>query len=424
MNYLVILDDGHGIDTSGKRTPIFNDGTYMIENDFNSEVVQLIYNKLKPKADIDVTFTAEENYDVPLNKRVERANQAWLDHQAHFGKENSKCILISVHANAYGSGTTFNTISGVETYCCTTPSEEEVLASAIHKNMIKGTTQVNRGVQKMNFAILKGNMTSCLVECAFMTNINEAMLLKQESFRQECAEEITAGIIEYFGINEIKQVINKPIYSLTPNGTYQICGDVKDFNAKIVNQNNRSIEEPFCVNGTFFWHDVNGDTYPTSVLYKDGKTYKGQANHLPYPQSVFIIYKDNTVGMKRIKNIEELDLNEIRLVIGGVGLRNVYDSTFKYDLSGEGFIGANADVARKTNKTVIGYNKNENKIYLMCRNIIHSSTSYDLLDLVKDCEYDLAISVDGGGSTFMNNESEMVLKGDGRKIHNIIGFIL
>ena len=45
-------------------------------------------------------------------------------------------------------------------------------------------------------------MTSCLVECAFMTNIDEANLLKQEDFRQECADEITEGILEYFGINQ------------------------------------------------------------------------------------------------------------------------------------------------------------------------------------------------------------------------------
>ena len=45
----------------------------------------------------------------------------------------------------------------------------------------------------------------------------------------------------------------------------------------------------------------------------------------------------------------------------------------------------------------------------MCRNIAHEAIGYDLLNLVSDCEYDIAISVDGGGSTFMNN-TETVLK--------------
>ena len=51
-------------------------------------------------------------------------------------------------------------------------------------------------------------MTSCLVECAFMTNLEEANLLKQEEFRQECADEIVAGILEYFGINQEEKKVN------------------------------------------------------------------------------------------------------------------------------------------------------------------------------------------------------------------------
>ena len=178
MNYLVILDDGHGEFplTPGKRTPIFSpDGTFMHENDFNSEVVALIYKKLKRIPSVDVSFTAEENYDVPLNTRIIRANRAWQDHQNYFGKENSKCILISVHANAYGDGKTFNSAKGVSTFCCSSPPAERKLAETIHKHLKGGTTQIDRGVQEICFDILKrGNMTSCLVECAFMTLIRRS----------------------------------------------------------------------------------------------------------------------------------------------------------------------------------------------------------------------------------------------------------
>lgn len=215
-------------------------------------------------------------------------------------------------------------------------------------------------------------------------------------------------------------------YSKTANGTYQLKGDVSDFGVKIVNKKNTSIEEQYCTNGTFFWNaNLSGtEKYSTSILYANGKVYQEAANHLPYPQSVFVIYNDNSVEMKRIKNLSELDLKKVKIAIGGVGLRNTLDSSFKYDPAAEGFSGAYADVLRMTNKTVIGYNKNENKLYLMARTAIYHSVAsrYDLLDLVRDCDYDIALSVDGGGSTFMNNADAMVLKGDGRIIHNIIGF--
>lgn len=203
MRYLVILDDGHGNNTKGKRTPFFENNEIMIENDFNKEVVKLIFERLEKIENVDVAFTSPEKYDVPLSVRIRRANVAWKDHQNYFGITSSKCILISVHANAYGTGESFNSAKGVETYCCSSPPEEKILANTVHKHLRRGTTQVDRGVKETCFAILKGNMTSTLVECAFMTNMDEARLLMEEKFRNECADEITAGILEYFGIIDI-----------------------------------------------------------------------------------------------------------------------------------------------------------------------------------------------------------------------------
>jgi hypothetical protein len=138
--------------------------------------------------------------------------------------------------------------------------------------------------------------------------------------------------------------------------------------------------------------------------------------------------------MKKIKFAEELDYKNIKAAIGGVGLKDDTNPDFRYDPSSEGFKKGYSlqtgeyvdytDVLRKTNKTVIGYNKSEDKIYMMVRNnIAHKSIlGYDLLKLVNDCGYEIAISVDGGGSTFMRNGEGTVLEGDGRKINNIIGF--
>lgn len=232
-----------------------------------------------------------------------------------------------------------------------------------------------------------------------------------------------------------------PIYSVTTNRTYQIKGDVKDFGVKIVNQRNRTIEEENCVNGTFFWYAdaARTQTYPTSILVMDEKILRNEANHYPEfhtPQSVFIVYNDNRVEMKKVSFASQLDCKNIRVAIGGVGLRDITNPNFMYDPWGEGFRKGRrlqdgltvdySDVLRKTNKTVVGYNKKENSIYLMCRpNIYHQhATQYDLIKLVKDCGYDIAISLDGGGSTFMNNSKDMVLYGDNRRVHNIVGFNL
>jgi N-acetylmuramoyl-L-alanine amidase len=440
MNYLVILDDGHGDKTLGKRTPIFPDGTFMHENDFNDAVVALMYKKLKRIPNVDVAFTAEENYDVPLNTRIARANQAWKDHQNYFGKENSKCILISVHANAYGDGKSFNNAKGVSTFCCSSPPAERKLAETIHKHLKGGTTQVDRGVQEVCFDILRGNMTSCLVECAFMTNLDEANLLKQEDFRQECADEITEGILEYFGINqEEKQEVDdmKTEFKRYGNGMTELKKHPSKLTNEIVNKRIWDIVEfTDCINGTFFYPDGKGSLYSTSILYVEGKTYQDTANHywnFGTPQSVFIVYKDNTVDLKRIKFLSELDLSKVRLAIGGVGLRNTQDPNFYYSPVSEGFkAGYNlkgewkdfTDVLRKTNKSVLGYNKRLNKCYLLTvPNVSHGELIKIISDNSTGEAYDIAISVDGGGSSFQDFNWEYVFQGENtRRIHNVLRF--
>ena len=453
MDYLIILDAGHGYGIAGKRTPLFPDGTYMPEWEFNLAVVEKIFKKLKPYTQIDVFLTNTEKYDVTLGNRCNRANNAWQAYQDKFGKNNVKSVLVSVHANTVTGTCNNGGANGTATFYYYTNMTDKAFAEVVQKNLVAKTKlQPHRGgVVGDNFQIIRDvKMSACLCECAFMDNLEEAKLLKTDEFREACAEGIVNGILEYFGIGKInpikKEVIEIPvkekvIYTVTPNKTHQLCGNVKDFGSKIVNKSNRSIEEPNVTNGSFFWYldTKKTQTYSTSIFIQNGKIIQGTANHyydFGCPQNVFIIYNDNRIEMKKVFFANQLDYQNIKFAMGGIGLRDTTNPNFKYDPASEGFKwGYNkqtkqyvsyADVLRKTNKIVLGYNIAEDKLYLMVRpNIFHSSAvGYDLLDLVKDCKYDIAISYDGGGSVFLNNETDMVFYGDGRKIYSIIGWNL
>lgn len=52
-----------------------------------------------------------------------------------------------------------------------------------------------------NFQVLRETkMPSILVECGFMTNREEAGLLKSDSYRRQCAAAIVAGTAEVYGL--------------------------------------------------------------------------------------------------------------------------------------------------------------------------------------------------------------------------------
>lgn len=106
---LWILDNGHGVDTPGKRSPMLMDGRQFREYLFNREVVNMMIPMLK---DLDLRahrLVPEEN-DVPLSIRVTRANKL---------NKTNICVLVTVHSNVYGDGSRFTStkqINKIEGY--------------------------------------------------------------------------------------------------------------------------------------------------------------------------------------------------------------------------------------------------------------------------------------------------------------------
>ena len=98
---LIAIDDGHGKETAGKRSPAFSDGKILKENDFNERTAEFLQEALQRNG-FDTLMVAPEDTDTPLKTRVQRANDARAD------------VYISIHANAHG--TEWNGANGIETW--------------------------------------------------------------------------------------------------------------------------------------------------------------------------------------------------------------------------------------------------------------------------------------------------------------------
>ena len=174
----IMLDAGHGPNTVGKRTP---DGK-MKEFEFNDAVAQFVQNELTAFGLI-VLHSHDRERDVPLKERTALANKMDTD------------AFISIHANAYG--TTWNNVSGIETFTYTKPSEQSIILSKlIQSSLCSITGRPNRGVKKADFAVVRDTrMPAVLVECGFMTNKHEATLLQSTNYRMRCAKAISFAIL-------------------------------------------------------------------------------------------------------------------------------------------------------------------------------------------------------------------------------------
>ena len=189
MNKIMIaIDDGHGMETAGKRTPAFSDGSIMKENEFNNAVAEYLTAALERNG-FEVLMVAPGDEDTALKTRVQRAN------------DTRAAAYISIHANAYG--TTWNEANGLETWIyekVMPDSETFRFAKCIHDELIRATGLRNRGMKRSSdlFVLKNTAMHAVLVECGFMTNKEEAALLKDEIYRWKCGEAICRGVCAFY----------------------------------------------------------------------------------------------------------------------------------------------------------------------------------------------------------------------------------
>jgi len=97
--YLWLFDNGHGgiIDgvyqTSGKRSPVWDDGSILYEGEFNRAIVNRLV-KLCKENNIDYVNLVDTQEDVSLGDRVRSANSIAKS-------SDKKCIYVSIHANGF-----------------------------------------------------------------------------------------------------------------------------------------------------------------------------------------------------------------------------------------------------------------------------------------------------------------------------------
>jgi len=137
-----------------------------------------------------VLMVAPEQTDTPLQTRVRRANEGGSD------------AYISIHANAYGTG--WNDANGIESWIyekVAGGSKTEQFATAVHKELILATGLNNRGFKRSAdlYVLRNTKMHAVLVECGFMTNMEEAKLLRNDTYRKRCAEAICRGVCKFYG---------------------------------------------------------------------------------------------------------------------------------------------------------------------------------------------------------------------------------
>ena len=122
----ILIDNGHGIQTKGKRSP---DGK-LLEYSYTRDLARQVVKILKSRG-YDSELLVPEDDDISLSERVQRINA----HCQALGKSN--VILISIHVNAAGNGSQWMNATGWSCYTSKGQTESDKLADCFYQAAIK-----------------------------------------------------------------------------------------------------------------------------------------------------------------------------------------------------------------------------------------------------------------------------------------------
>lgn len=190
----ILIDNGHGVNTPGKRSP---DGK-LREYAYTREIAERIVSELKQRG-YDADRIVKEDTDVSLKERVKRVN----DICRKFGSSN--VVLVSVHCNAaanYG----WSKARGWSAYTSIGQTKADVLADRLYESArmlftgqrIREDRSDGDPDWEEGFYILKH--TKCpavLTENFFQDNKEDVDYLLSDDGKQAIVSVHVDGIINY-----------------------------------------------------------------------------------------------------------------------------------------------------------------------------------------------------------------------------------
>lgn len=122
----ILIDNGHGEDTAGKRSP---DGV-LREYAYAREVADIIVALLTADG-YDAELLVPEVRDIPLSVRVDRVNKIC----ARKGAGN--VLVVSVHLDAAGHGGAWTTATGWSAYTSKGQTKSDILADYLYREAMR-----------------------------------------------------------------------------------------------------------------------------------------------------------------------------------------------------------------------------------------------------------------------------------------------
>ena len=206
---VVVLDPGHAVSTSGKKSPyslkkVSSPEIPFEEWEFNREIAYILKPMLKEFGiDVFITTDAERDKDIDLglSKRAGRAND-------YVKKSGKKGVYISIHSDADGMGDKWTSANGWSCFTTKGQNNSDKLAECLYdaaeeilkpmgKNIRTDKKDGDRDWESDFTVLVKANMPAVLTENFFYTNINDVKFITSDEGKNAIARVHLIGILKF-----------------------------------------------------------------------------------------------------------------------------------------------------------------------------------------------------------------------------------
>ena len=197
---IVLIDNGHGQNTPGKRSP---DGV-LREYSYTREIADDVVRELI-KEGVQAERIVRESSDVPLSERARRVNEAC----GRYGAKN--VLLVSIHCNAAGNGSGWMKATGWSAYTSKGKTKSDALAECLYDAAGKylAGQRIRRDMSdgdsdwEENFYILsKTKCAAVLTENFFQDNKDDVAYLLCTEGRRNIVNTHVEGILNFIKTHE------------------------------------------------------------------------------------------------------------------------------------------------------------------------------------------------------------------------------
>lgn len=200
VNQTVIIDAGHGGPDGGTSA---DDGT--LEKDLNLQIAIKLNESLNSMGIKTVMIRTEDIsvHDASANT-IRQKKVSDLKNRLKIINETDNSIFVSIHQNHFSD----SRYSGTQVFYSKNNPQSSVLADSIRQSVISDLQKENTRETKPSgtdiYLLYHAESPAVMVECGFLSNINESKNLKNENYQKELAFVLALGISDY--LNSLKEL--------------------------------------------------------------------------------------------------------------------------------------------------------------------------------------------------------------------------